>query len=70
MANTRKQTETVQEAPQEPEYTMKEFAVSAGSVFGTSPDIVTAALRMAGVKQTTKSAADKIINEFRKKEVK
>lgn len=57
------------EAPQEPEYTVEEFA-EASSMFGASPDIVTAALRVAGVKRTTKSAAEKIINQFRKKEVK
>lgn len=70
MANTKKNAEPVKETtPQEPEYTVEEFAASAGSVFGASPDIVTAALRVAGVKKTTKSAAAEIIEKFRKKEV-
>lgn len=69
MANTRKTAEVVQEAPQEPEYTVEEFAANAVSVFGAAPDIVTAALRVAGVTKTTKSAAEKIIEQFRKKEV-
>lgn len=71
MANKTRATaaEPVKETTlQEPEYTVEEFA-AASSIFGTSPDIVTAALRVAGVKKTTKSAAEKIINEFRKKEV-
>lgn len=68
---TKKTAETVKETtPLEPEYTAEEFAVCARSVFGVSPDIVTAALRVAGVKKTTKSAAEKIIKEFCKKEVK
>lgn len=59
------------EVVQEPEYTVEEFAANP-SVFGEaiSPDIVTAALRVAGVKKTTKSEAEKIINKFRSKEVK
>lgn len=69
MANTRRTAETVQEAPKEPEYTVEEFAANAVSVFGAAPDIVTAALRVAGVTKTTKSAAEKIIEQFRKKEV-
>ena len=69
MANNKKTTETVIEAPQEAEYTVEEFAANALPVFGTSSDIVTAALRVAGVKKTTIIAATKIIEEFRKKEV-
>ena len=69
MANTKRAAETVPEIPAEPEYTVEEFAASAGSLFGASPDIVTAALRVAGVTKTTKSAAEKIIEQFRKKEV-
>ena len=65
--------EKVQKTPvQEPEYTVEEFAANPSAVFGEaiSPDIVTAALRVAGVKKTTKSAAKTIINKFRSKEVK
>lgn len=60
------------EVVQEPEYTVEEFAANPSVVFGEaiSPDIVTAALRVAGVKKTTKSAAKTIINKFRSKEVK
>ena len=59
------------EMPKEAEYTVEEFTENAAAVFGeaVSPDIVKTALRLAGVKTTTKSAATKIINECRKKEV-
>lgn len=67
MANRR--TELVHEVEQEAEYTVAEFAAVAASVFHASPDIVTAALRMAGVEKTTKSAAIEIVEKFRKKEV-
>ena len=53
----------------EDEYTVAEFAAAAKSEFGTTPDIVTAALREAGVEKTTRSAAAAIIEEFRKREV-
>jgi hypothetical protein len=55
----------------EPEYTVEEFAAGAGTIFdeAVSPDIVTAALRVAGVKKTTKSEAKKIIDKFKTKEV-
>ena len=67
MAAAKKEAEVIQE----PEYTVEEFAANP-SIFGEaiSPDIVTAALRVAGVKKTTKSAAKTIINKFRSKEVK
>ena len=64
-------TKKESEMPKEAEYTVEEFTESAAAVFGeaVSPDIVKTALRLAGVKTTTKSAATKIINEFRQKEV-
>ena len=67
MATAKKEAEVIQE----PEYTVEEFAANP-SIFGEaiSPDIVTAALRVAGVKKTTKSTATNIINKFRSKEVK
>ena len=56
------------EMPKEAEYNVEEFTENTAAVFGeaVSPDIVKTALRLAGVKTTTKSAATKIINEFRK----
>lgn len=56
---------------QEPKYTVAELAANPVAVFGKNitPDIVTAALRKAGVKETTKSAAITIVNKFRSKEV-
>lgn len=70
MATTKKEVTKVK-APKEPEYTVKEFAAKP-SIFGMtiSPDIVTAALRVAGVKETTKSEALKLINKYKSKEVK
>lgn len=61
----------VEEAAHEAEYTVEEFTANARTVFGEaiSPDIVTAALKVAGVTKTTKSKATEIINKFRKKEV-
>lgn len=61
---------TAETAP-EAEYTVEEFTANARAVFGEaiSPDIVTAALKVAGVTKTTKSKATEIINKFRKKEV-
>lgn len=55
----------------ESEYAVEEFAAGSDTIFGeaVSPDIVTAALRTAGVKKITKSAARKIIENFKTKEV-
>lgn len=72
MAAKREPAEKVEAvAIPESEYTVEEIAANAKTVFSEaiSPDIVTAALRVAGVKKTTKSAAIEIINKFRKKEV-
>lgn len=68
-----KKTSTTAEAnatASEPVYTAQEYAANAAAIFGAgvSPDIVTAALRVAGVKQTTKSEAISIVKNFRKKE--
>lgn len=47
------------------EYTVKELAAGAKTVFpGISPDCVTAALRMAGVTKTTKEKAKEIVEKF------
>ena len=66
---SKKKTEPTVIAPVvESEYTIDELASSG--VFGNiSPDIVSAALKLAGVKMITKRAAEPIIKEFMKKEV-
>lgn len=51
-------------------YSARELTEAAGTVFNTSPDIVSAALRVAGVKQATVADAEKIIKEFAGKEIK
>lgn len=47
------------------EYTVRELAAAAKTVFpGISPDCVTAALRMAGISRTTKEKAQEIVRKF------
>jgi hypothetical protein len=53
-----------------PKYTAAELAKAAKKVFKTSPDIVTAALRMAGVTSATVAEAEDIIKKYANKEVK
>ena len=53
-----------------PVYTAEELAQVSDRVFETSPEIVIAALRVAGVKSATIAEAGKIIKEFANKEVK
>ena len=53
-----------------PVYTAAELVRASEKVFGVSPDITTAALRVAGVQATTIAEAEKIIKEFANKEVK
>ena len=68
MAKANKETvETYSE--QESEYTAAEFAANTRALFGVSPDIVTAAFKVAGLDHASKSKADNIIQEFKKKEV-
>lgn len=65
--------ETKQQAPAKkvvPQYTAAELANAAKRVFGVPQDVVTAALRMAGVKSATIEEAKKIVTEFAGKEVK
>lgn len=50
-------------------YTADELVACAKQVFHASPDIVRAALRLAGVTKTTQKEAAKIVEAFRKKEV-
>lgn len=64
---TKQQAPTKQTAPQ---YTAAELANAANKVFGVPQDVVTAALRMTGVKSATIEEAKKIVTEFAKKEVK
>lgn len=65
--------EAVKAAPAKEEvtYSADEFASAAEAVFGkgTSPDIVRAALRVAGVSHATKDQAKKLVVAFAKKEV-
>lgn len=69
MAQKTNSTEPTNVAKVESLYTVAELATEAKNVFHTSPDIVTAALRMEGVKKTTLTEAKRIVEAFRKKEV-
>ncbi len=65
--------ETKQQTPAKPtapQYTAAELANAAKKVFGVPQDVVTAALRMAGVKSATIEEAKKIVKDFAGKEVK
>lgn len=61
-------TTTAQDAA--PVYSAAELAKASEKIFGVSPDITTAALRVAGIQATTVAQAEKIIKEFANKEVK
>lgn len=50
-------------------YSVDELADAARDMFGTSPDIVRAALRMADMTESTVSAAKELVEKFRHKEV-
>jgi len=70
----KKNTEIAETAntAEEVTYTVGEFAKAAEAVFGkgTSPDVVTAALKTHGVDQTTVAEAKKLVKAFAEKEVK
>ena len=51
-------------------YTAAELIAAAPEKFGVSPDVATAALRMAGKKTATVEEAKTIITEFANREVK
>lgn len=51
-------------------YTAAELIAAAPEKFGVSPDVATAALRMAGKKTATVEEAKAIIAEFANREVK
>ena len=53
-----------------PEYTAAELAEASEKIFGVSPDITTAALRVAHIQATTIAEAKRIVKEFANKEVK
>ncbi len=53
-----------------PKYSAAELAQAAQKVFGVPQDVVTAALRMAGIQSATIKEAQKIVGNFAKKEVK
>lgn len=56
-------------AASDPVYTVEEFAAGSYEVFGTSPDLVTAALRSAGIESTTRKEAEALVNAFKAKPV-
>lgn len=61
--------ETAPAAMAESLYTADELVSCAQQVFHAHPDIVRAALRVAGVTKTTQKEAARIVEAFRKKEV-
>ena len=69
-----KKAETPQKAGTEraasdPVYTVEEFAAVSHKVFDTTPDIVTAAMKEAGVELATKKEAEKIVSAFLSKPI-
>ena len=69
MTKAKSSEQAAEAAVEESLYTVAELAAAAQAVFHTNSDIVTAALRMAGVKKATQKEAAKIVEAFRKKEV-
>lgn len=51
-------------------YTAAELAASAKDCFGTTPEVVTAALQLEGITATTERQARTIVRAFLTKEVK
>lgn len=51
-------------------YTVNELALNAVALFGKNPECVSAALREKGKTSCTKSEAQRIVQDFLKKEVK
>jgi hypothetical protein len=51
-------------------YSAAELSAAARARFGVPPEVVTAAMRMAGKKSATLSDAKEIITKFSKREVK
>lgn len=69
MTKAKSSEQAAEAAVEESLYTVEELAAAAQAVFRTNSDIVTAALRTAGVKKATQKEAAKIVEAFRKKEV-
>lgn len=59
------------ETPKEVEavYKAAEF-IAVANIFGTQPECVEAALKLAGIQEATEATARKIVKEFLNKEVK
>lgn len=53
----------------EPEYEAREIAENSRSLFGYSPDLATAALKMANIQTCTLSKAKTIIKAFAERKV-
>lgn len=51
-------------------YTAAELAAQARQLFGTTPEVVTVALRTAGMEKATVAGAKKTVAEFLNREVK
>ena len=68
-----KQQKTVskqQNTVSEPTYTVEEFVAAPSALDVESPDLIRAAFKNAGKEEATVTEAKKIVNEFKKKEVK
>ncbi|WHH58309.1 hypothetical protein [Petroclostridium sp. X23] len=57
-------------APQEAKYSKDELMVAAEAAFAVKPEVVMAAMKMAGITEATKAEAKAAIDKFNKKEVK
>lgn len=57
----KKNTATEENAPK---YTVRELSDAAATVFGASPDIVTAALKSAGLTEATREETRKLVKKF------
>lgn len=64
MAEKKEETKAVQEVT----YTVDEFAENP-QVLDTTEDIIRAAFAQSGLTEATESAAQKLVNTFRRKEV-
>lgn len=64
MAEKKEETKAVQEVT----YTVNEFAENP-QVLDTTEDIIRAAFAQSGLTEATESAAQKLVNTFRRKEV-
>lgn len=78
MPDKAKKTQAAADAPEETPventvvesvYTVDEFTGAAGTLFGCSPDLVRAALRLAGKTEYTRNDALGIVKEFCERKV-